>query len=33
MPLLRSLTGGGDGGGAEAGGCGALLAELKQLWG
>ncbi|XP_062212224.1 65-kDa microtubule-associated protein 6-like [Phragmites australis] len=33
MPLLRSVTGG-DGGGVEAGGgCGALLAELKQLWG
>ncbi|PUZ37304.1 hypothetical protein GQ55_9G108300 [Panicum hallii var. hallii] len=32
MPLLRSVTGG-DGGGAEPGGCGALLAELKQLWG
>jgi hypothetical protein len=28
MPLLRSVTGG-DGGGAEPGGCGALLAELK----
>ncbi|OEL14498.1 65-kDa microtubule-associated protein 6 [Dichanthelium oligosanthes] len=34
MPLLRSVTGGDGGGGAElAGGCGALLAELKQLWG
>ncbi|RLN39043.1 65-kDa microtubule-associated protein 6-like [Panicum miliaceum] len=27
MPLLRSVTGG------DGGGCGALLAELKQLWG
>ncbi|CAN6298008.1 unnamed protein product [Urochloa humidicola] len=34
MPLLRSVTVTGDGGcGAELGGCGALLAELKQLWG
>ncbi|XP_039831564.1 65-kDa microtubule-associated protein 6-like [Panicum virgatum] len=35
MPLLRSVTGGdgGGGGGAEPGRCGALLAELKQLWG
>ncbi|KAL6843655.1 hypothetical protein ACP4OV_026717 [Aristida adscensionis] len=32
LPLLRSVDAGG--GGAEAGGgCGALLAELKQLWG
>ncbi|RCV41178.1 hypothetical protein SETIT_9G114600v2 [Setaria italica] len=36
MPLLRSVTGGDGGGGgrgADPGGCGVLLAELKQLWG
>ncbi|TVU45347.1 hypothetical protein EJB05_04832, partial [Eragrostis curvula] len=33
MPLLRSMTPGGGDGGPEPGGCSALLAELKQLWG
>ncbi|CAD6214288.1 unnamed protein product [Miscanthus lutarioriparius] len=33
MPLIRSVTGDGSGGGVETGGCGALLVELKQLWG
>ncbi|CAL4944059.1 unnamed protein product [Urochloa decumbens] len=32
MPLLRSVAGG-DGGAEPGGGCSALLAELKQLWG
>jgi len=29
MPLIRSVTGDGSGGGVETGGCGALLVELK----
>lgn len=33
MPLLRSVAGGADGAEPGPGGCGALLAELKQLWG
>ncbi|GJN23507.1 hypothetical protein PR202_gb11161 [Eleusine coracana subsp. coracana] len=33
MPLLRCLGEDGGGAAAEASGCGALLAELKQLWG
>ncbi|PWZ55431.1 65-kDa microtubule-associated protein 6 [Zea mays] len=35
MPLIRSVAGDGAGAGAgvETAGCGALLVELKQLWG